>query len=230
MREHIDEVGSSEQRMRLYGSLAMLGGTRDRYVCSDETLRFYELAVGDTGDDRRRFLVGMAQLWRGELDEAEANLEAALVAAERMNDGLVRTRCLAYLAMLQVRRRDRARAREFADRVDDSDTLGYYGMAEAARAWVALDEGDLDATERHSRSAVADWALEGRARPGSFACIARFPLLVVALARGDREEAQAQANAILDPTIMRLPDDLTEALATGELERAVELAREHRYL
>ncbi len=232
MRPRVEAVGTPEQRMRFFSSLAMLGLRQDRFVPSDATVEAAEaeLVAGlEVRDDTRHFDIGFCRLWRGELDEAQVHFEAALKEAERTGDAILRTRCLLYLSVAHRKRGDVPRVSEILASDDMADGLGYRGLAEANRAWVALREGETAAAEEHGWNALADWAREGRTGPTAFQWTARWPLLAVAIGRGDLAAAREHAGAMLDPAVQPLPDQLADALEQDDFERALELAREPGY-
>jgi tetratricopeptide (TPR) repeat protein len=232
MRPRIEAIGTPAQRMRFFSSLALLGLRRDRFMPSDDTVDAAEaeLAAGlEVGDGTRHFDIGFCRLWRNELEAAEAHFEAALKESERTGDSILRTRCLLYLSLAHRKRGDVARVSEILALNDLAEGLGYRGLAEANRAWVALREGKPAAAEKHGRTALADWAREGRTGPTAFQWTARWPLLAVAVGRGDLAAVREHAGAMLDSSVQPLPDQLADALAREDFVRAVELAREVGY-
>jgi adenylate cyclase len=232
MRPRIDAVGTPRQRMRFFSSLVLLGLRRDRLVPSDATVDAAEeeLAAGlEVGDGTRHFDVGFCRLWRNELDQAQAHFESALEEAERTGDAILRTRCLLYLSMAYRKRGNVSRVSEILDSDQLAEGLGYRGLAEANRAWVALREEHLELAEEHAQNALAHWARDERTGPTAFQWSARWPLLAVAIARGDWAAARAQTQAMLAPAVQPLPDRLARALADEDFERALALARESGY-
>jgi tetratricopeptide (TPR) repeat protein len=232
MRLHIDEVGTAQQRLRFFGSLMMLGLRRERCIPSDETLAAANAALAaglELGDDRSHFNPGFCRLWRGELAEAESHITAALEAAERVGDALLRTRSLVYLAIVQRKRLDVVATRELLARLEPGDVAGYDGLADANRAWVALREGNHEAVEDYGQRALRDWEIAGRSGPAAFAWTARWPLLAAALVREDRASALEHARAILSPSVQPPPEELGELLRQEQLERGLELARVNGY-
>jgi adenylate cyclase len=233
MRPRIEAAGTPQQRVRFFSSLAMLGLRRDRFVPSDSTVEAAEaeLAAGiEAGDHARHFDIGFCRLWRAELDEAQKHFEAALAVAERTGDAILRTRCLLYLAVTHRKRQDVTRVAAILASEDLVDTLGYLGLGEANRAWVAWREGNPSLAEMHGHAAIADWERSVQSGPTAFQWTARWPLLAVAWARGDSVEAQSQAKAMLDPTLQPLPETLAVALADADFGSALALARSSGYV
>jgi adenylate cyclase len=232
MRPRIEAAGTPQQRMRFFSSLAMLGLRRERFVPSDATVQAAEaeLAAGqEVGDLARHFDIGFCRLWRSELAEAEEHFDAALAFAERTGDAILRTRCLLYFAIACRKRGDVTRVAEILASTDLADGLGYRGLAEANRAWVALRERDLPLAEAHGQAALADWGRNAQSGPTAFQWTARWPLLAAAIARGDVPAARSQAQAMVDPSLQPLPDSLVRALAEENFDRALTLARKLGY-
>jgi tetratricopeptide (TPR) repeat protein len=128
-RPVIERVGERRQQAEFLASEYLARLARDRYRASDETLavsRRFLAARQELGDPldiaRAHFNVGFVYLTRGDLDEAQPELEQALATAERTGDATLRSRSLTYLALLHRRRRDVEAARAFAEHALDAAT------------------------------------------------------------------------------------------------------------
>jgi hypothetical protein len=89
--------------------------------------------------------------------------------------------------------------RALTGEIDEFDEIyGYKGLLSATRAWLALRDGDLDATEAHGAAALADWPADKRAGPTVFQWTARFPLLAAAVERRRLDAVAEQTHAMLD--------------------------------
>jgi hypothetical protein len=118
----------------------------------------------------------------------------------------------------------------------------YVAAAKGNQAWVAWRRGDLSQAEQAGQEAVELWRQSPLVYP--FQWQALWPLISVALARGQGEEVYAYVRALLEPTQQRLPGELTTTLeaavqakaedrakvARRHLDRAMELAQEMGYL
>jgi len=82
----------------------------------------------------------------------------------------------------------------------------------ACQAWVAYRDGDHELAARSGNEALVDWASEGRVGAGVFQWTALFPLVGVAVERGQFDEATVHAAALLDPYQQSLPIELESAL------------------
>jgi hypothetical protein len=102
----------------------------------------------------------------------------------------------------------------------------YVGMARANLAWVAWSEHDLAETEAHGNAALEAYA-DSVFGVFPWEWTARFPLLALALARGQVAEAREHAQAMVADTQQPLGGPLQTALSgrgRKSLEQAVALA------
>ncbi|MCP4805786.1 MAG: serine/threonine protein kinase [Proteobacteria bacterium] len=103
-------------------------------------------------------LVGLCRMSLGELDEAEVALERAVSRLREMTDVVGRINQLGNLALLQTRQgRLRDAVRHLHEAVGDAERHAVGGTSNLHRslAAIAFDLGDLDASLRHARQAVA---------------------------------------------------------------------------
>jgi predicted ATPase/class 3 adenylate cyclase len=242
LRPHVDERGTPQQAVGFLHTTAQAAYRRERYALSPETealvrdIHRRSLALGATDAD---FTLGFCLLWRGAFDEATTHLRRGRETARAAGDALVETRCLVYDAMARRRRGDVEGVRRLLGELDSLDELhGYSGLLAANHAWLALRDGDLDAVTRYAGGALADWErVSGSAGPTIFQWTARFPLLAVALERGDLDAALDEAALVVDRSQQPLPLKLQEAVEEalrdrdpGKLRGALELARAGGYV
>jgi DNA-binding SARP family transcriptional activator len=249
----VERFGAPMQRVSYLQWLANANHRRERYVPSDETLAYCRAVLQTTleadrvaGEGDARFIVGFALLWRGALAEAEPELASARALAERNGDITLRMRATIYLATLcRLAGRPEA-ARQLAVEAMTLAGAGqmpeYVGAALGHLAWVAWRAGDRVAAAEHARAALETWS--GISTVYAFFWQARWPLLGLALARGDVAEAIEHASAMLDCQQQRLSQPLTAALdiavrawragqaaaARARLDDAQALARDIGYL
>jgi tetratricopeptide (TPR) repeat protein len=237
-RPTIERDGERRQQAEFLASQYMAGIARERFRASACTLdlgrRFLALReeLGDPVDiARARFNVGFIHVSRGELVEAQSELEQALATAERTGDATLRSRSLTYLAQVHRRKRDVGRAASLAEHALAAATeLGmpeYVGAARATLGWVAWMENDPARAKAEAEAALEAFAGSTFASyPWDWT--ARFPLLAIALDDGRIAEAVAHARAIIDVRQQALPDGLERALRDAveerELRSALELA------
>ncbi|HSR32978.1 MAG TPA: AAA family ATPase [Anaerolineae bacterium] len=256
VRPAVEQYGTATQCISFFLCLASMNNRRDRYVVSDQTLAFCQtaLAIGQETENPgevawARFMLGFSQLWYGDLDGAEKQIQAALSLAEQSGDIVHQSRCLTYLTVLYRKRRELERARKYAARslavATDGEMVEYVGLAKANLAWVAWREGDLSRSEANGKAALELWQeLPAGHSSCAFQWAALWPLIGVALAQNQLADASTLARALLEPTQQRLPGQLTtvvksaiQAWDEGEaqtaqayLEQAAELAQEMRFL
>jgi ATP/maltotriose-dependent transcriptional regulator MalT len=193
-----------------------------------------------------RFVLGFALLFRGELAESEEHLSAVRAAAERIGDREHLIRSTIYLAMLCRLARRTQPTQDLANEVlaimSSAPIQEYVGAARAHLAWVASRAGDVTAATDQARAALEAW--RQTATVYAFEWMARWPLVGLALGRGDVEEAVGHAARMLDGKQQRLPDPHSAALvaavlawgtggpapARGHLDVAVSLARSTGHL
>jgi DNA-binding SARP family transcriptional activator len=209
------------QLSRFYNGLALMHFSRERQTVSAaclELMRSAHAASERTGDADAvagsGFMLGFMLLWHGALDEAEAQLRAALADAERVRKATLRARCLTYLGLVHRRKGDVEAVRScVADGMRVAVDLGmpeYVGAAHGQRAWLAWRSGDLKGCEQAGRAALEAWRT---GQPYPLQWIARLPLLGAESRRARRREAIAHAAVLLDPGQQRMAADLDAALA-----------------
>src|SRR5690606_24806226 len=92
--------------------------------------------------------------------------------------------------------------------------LDYRAAALANQGWLSLVRGDREQALALSQAALKTWrSISAVAYP--FYWLACVPLLDLALAADDLDLAGEQARLLLQPSQLRLADDLTDALTAG---------------
>jgi DNA-binding SARP family transcriptional activator len=256
VRLAVEQHGAPTQCISFFLSLASMNNRRDRYVVSHDTLALCQtaLAIGQESENVSdiawaRFILGFSQLWHGDPEGAEKQMQAALALAERTGDVVHQSRCLTYLTILYRKRGQKYKTRQYASQSLGAATAGqmveYLGTAKANLAWVAWCEGDLVQAEANGRAALELWhQLPATHSSCAFQWTALWPLVGVALLQNQIAEASEFARALLDGSQQRLPDALTslveKAIGAWEgdkseaagiyLGRAIELAQDLGYL
>jgi tetratricopeptide (TPR) repeat protein len=252
-RPTVEQHGTPTQRINFLISLVGMNCRQDRYVVSEETLSLCQDALAISQEPGNlseitwaRFWLGFCHLWRGELGEAEEQMEAALALAERTGDVVLQSRCLTYLTIVCRKRGQVEETRHSIARSLAAATVVqmpyYIGMAKANLTWVAWREGNLSEVEANGRAALELWQQTPVVYPFQWAAL--WPLIGVRLAQGQIPAAIDYACSLLAPTQQRLPDALSavveEAIRAWEegepetahtyLNQATELAQEMGYL
>jgi predicted ATPase/class 3 adenylate cyclase len=235
-RPAVERYGTPDLRSRFFQGLVIMALRRDRYVASEETMAHAQAsleAIRESGKQSAialaQFSVAFSHLWRGELDEADEYMQAALKLAERIGDVVVQSRCLTYLTILCRKRRQLEKVQHYISRALDVATTGnmleYISTAKANLAWVNWYEGNLSEAQENGRIALEMWQQAPLVYP--FKWTALWPLISVAHIQHQVSEAVDYARSLLEPAQQQLPDALTALLEEaiwfwerGELETA----------
>ncbi len=240
-------------RMRFLWTSCMMHLRKERYQVSDEMLADGRegLAMSlEWGSLKSRvewhFELGFLHLWRGELDEAEGNLQAALELAETGKFLSMQTLCFTYLTVVKRFRGQVEGVSEYAVRALQSAEAAhmpdYVAAAKGNLAWLAWRSQNLTAVEQFGQEALILWRQSPLVYP--FQWQALWPLIAVTLAQGQQDDTWLYVQALLEPTQQHLPDDLNapleataDAMASGQfdaartfLNRSIEVAKKSGYL
>jgi class 3 adenylate cyclase/tetratricopeptide (TPR) repeat protein len=180
--------------------------------------------------------------WHGDLVEAQEVFEQALASAERQGSSGARGRVLVEMAVTALRRGDVEVVRKLAEQAREAAAAAgyqhYVAAATALQAWVAWRDQQVGRALALGAEALELWESQPESYP--FHCLALWPLAGANLDTGRLEEAVDAARQLLEPSQVRLPDELEGAvqssceawgraepeLAAQLLAEAVQLARE----
>jgi eukaryotic-like serine/threonine-protein kinase len=205
--------------------------TFDRQVTMQELIR-HRFRVGDADIARLRRSIELAKqtadekdvgyalyflgwaLWlRGDLTEANKQLEQALAMGERIGERHLITMGLLALILTALRRHDAEAVRALIPRALTmaGTDVAYIALTMAAQTWLAWQDGHLgEVIALAGRLAEVDLGtLISGAR---YRWVALFPLIAAQLQSGDVAAAIAAAREIVDPAQQLLPDELMAAL------------------
>lgn len=228
MRPTVEARGTPAQRARFFQALVNMHLRRERYVVTDESVGFARASLAaslETGDPSAialaRFMLGFQLVFHDEFDEAMDTMLAALDEAEYVGDVTLQSRCLTYVMTIYRRLGRTTEAARWAERTiavaTAAEMLDYIGAGRANLAWVAWRGGDMAAAEARGRDAVDVWRQLSPAYPYPMQWMALLVLLALDLSAGRVAEGAQRARTMLDPGQQRLPDELAEALAGGEV-------------
>jgi class 3 adenylate cyclase/tetratricopeptide (TPR) repeat protein len=165
-----------------------------------------------------RAVLGFALVAQGDLTAGRAELEVAFAIAKRRGDTALELTCTSELAWAGLRQHDIALAKDMAGRSEElrhaSPPFLYAdNIALSVESWVAWKEGRPSEAERLAQEslAVSSAQLQSGEYRRRLDCICLFPLIAVRLADRRTEEAVLAARKLLDPSQMRLPDELEVA-------------------
>ncbi len=207
VRPLVESHGSAEQRMSFFLSLTGWSLRRDRMAVGDQTLEFsraaYAIAQADPAAWRWAvFNYAFTLLWHEDLDEATAMLRECLRIAEQCGDTTLRARSLTYLMVAARKRSDVDAVREAIgpaiEQAREASLPEYEAMAIANRAWVAWHSGDEETAATDAHAALDMW--EGLPARYLFDWMALWPLLAMALASRQMEQAAEYARQMLSPS------------------------------
>jgi DNA-binding SARP family transcriptional activator/tetratricopeptide (TPR) repeat protein len=247
LRPPLEAYGSALHQAEWMVALIRLELRQTRYRNPGRAV-FYAMQelelVRTTGDLNRiasaEFNLGFSNLWCDKLEDGRRWVTSALAAAEQSGNLPIIDRCLAYLGILCRLEGKHAEveallARGLAMAMEVGYPV-YIGVARANLAWLSYLAGNTEQAESDAQAALQAWS--DRAYP--FYWLALWPLLGIALQRGDLSMAIEHAQALLHPIQQALPPDveaaLTAALAAWEqpepaltrshLQEALELAHQ----
>jgi len=217
--------GTPGQQSRYYGRVGMLASRRERYRVSEATLELGKKALAvlrGSGDLRliasQRFSLGFLALWRGDLPLAREQLLKAAAFAAGREEITMQMQTHTYLAIMSRQEVDLEETETHAALALDLATrhrkLDFEAAALANQGWLRLMRGDQEGALAASRAALETWH-STRVVSYPFYWLACAPLLAIAMATDDLELAAEQARLLLQPSQLRLADDLTDALRGG---------------
>jgi tetratricopeptide (TPR) repeat protein len=194
-----------------------------RYRIDEETLaaaqaaaRAAQKGVDDYDLVNALGTLGEISFWYGNTEESQNAWQTALTVAEDAYDQAGQLWCMAGLCLIGVRRHDLETVRRLSLQAGEGamnpGTAVFSGVAEGAMAWVAWKDERVEDLVAHANKALALWRSSWRIYFFKGLCL--WPLMSVQLASGDIASAVAAGCEMLEPSQVRLPDEL-EALIEG---------------
>ena len=219
-RPLLESRGSPARRHTFHRQVTMQELIRHRFRVEDADIgrlrRSVELAE-QTSDEKdvgyATYFLGWALWLRGDLTEAQQQLEKALKMGERIGERHLLLTSLLALILTALRRHDTEAVRTLipqARTAAGKDGL-YVALTVAAQAWLAWQDGRPDEVIRLA-GRIAEFDLDALVTGGRYRWVNLFPLIAAQLRSGDTAAAVAAARQIVDPAQQLLPDDLMAAL------------------
>lgn len=252
-RAVVEKRGTPVQRGKFFHMLALLDLTGSRYRPTEQGVKFAELAVSESAGSTNlsetahfRFVLGFLHLWHGNSEAAAKHIREALGLAERAGDLIVQARCLTYLVVALRKLGEvaptRAAAKSSLQLAEKLRMPEYIAMAKANLAWVAWKEEREAEAEALAEEALRLW--HEMEDPYSFDWMAVWPLIALALQRGDLAQAAKQTSTLLAESqhplaeeVMTACRDASDASTSGDdellrtrLQGALQRARDFHYL
>jgi DNA-binding SARP family transcriptional activator len=194
---------------------------------------------------QNKFGLGFTMLWAHQIPGAIKELETTLEQANEQGNIPSQNRCLTYLSIAYRLQDDEEQVRHTIKRLDPiAKTDGYsnyLGVVEANKAWLALQDKEIEDTKKYARSALNYWTSSPQ-NLYPMQWLAYFPLLSYAIERDLLSDAQSFASAMVEPRQQRLPETITTALeaaiqgndaktrALSHLQEACQIAKSLGYL
>jgi DNA-binding SARP family transcriptional activator/ATP/maltotriose-dependent transcriptional regulator MalT len=217
----VEEYATEDQRATFFQSLCLMTMRRQHYVVSDEVLGYARAALSASQQAGNPIAIGWAHfnlggvyMLRGNFEEAEDYLNAAVTLSEQTGDIMLQAKSFAFLTLVCRRRgqvletqHSNIRAEGLAQRVQDAEFLG---MAKANSAWIAWRQGDLPKAQADGKAALEYW--QQTEVVYAFQWTALWPLIATAMKQNRPAQAMNYVHALLAPGQQRLPDTITTLL------------------
>ena len=186
----IIERGAAWQRARFLKTLALSMLMDSRFQPSLECVELARRAVAASEEANNlaeavhvNFVLGLIELFHGDLRDAAEQCGKAFRMAERTGDLVLQARCLTYRAVAYRRLGDVPRCRTEAEKTlvlaAELKMVEYVAMAKASLAWVAWREKNEVEAEKLATEALELW--HGMDDPYGFDWMALWPLIAIAL-------------------------------------------------
>jgi len=249
----VEQRGTAEQRARALGAYGTFLLRQERYVVSDGTIISYLKNLQYALEAKNLLLqceaylgLGFCHLFRREFSAAEENLQAGLTLGERIGSPLYISRSANYLMVVARMRGEIEKAQSYFPTILSHAWAGpmsdYRVQVRACEAWIAWRAGKLEDAHRLAEESLKK--MQEMSAKFPFQWMAVFVLLGIAVTEYQILKAIGWIQILLDPLVMRLPDDLTDALdsavklgeanhldaAHQSLEDALKLATVYGYL
>jgi len=217
----LEKHGTTMQRGKFFMMRALSLLSEHRYAPPPLAAEFAERAVAITSDSdsptdlvHLKFVLGLVRLFRGTFASSISELNDALEMSERVGDLVLQVRCLTYLAVAHRQADQPPLSRDYAERATAlAGKLGmvhYTAMAHATFAWLAWKGGDYPAVKKSASEALKQW--HSMADPYGFDWMALWPLIAVAHAERNFDEAVTRLRALFGPNQHPLPEEVTLAV------------------
>jgi class 3 adenylate cyclase/tetratricopeptide (TPR) repeat protein len=250
-RPLLESRGTPTRRHVFHRQFAMQELIRHRFRVGDADIADLRCSVElaeQSGDEKdigyALYFLGWGLWLRGDLAEAQRQLEQALAMGERIGETHLMIVSVLALTLTALRQGDAEAVRTLIPRATAAarESSFYVAIVMAARAWLAWQDGHPDEVIRWAGE-IAEFDLRTLVSGARYRWAYLFPLIAARLQSGDVAAAVAAARQIVDPAQQLLPDELMAALDTAcaawdlgdagqaaeDLAGALRLAHDRRY-
>jgi tetratricopeptide (TPR) repeat protein len=230
---------------------------QNRYTVSEEHLDYARTVLKSARETGKlnevaaaQFRLGFSLLWYQDFDKAEQQLLECLEVAGRIDDVILKARCLTYLSVICRRRGQIDRTQYYLNQLEETlnalNMNEYEGVCKANQGWVQWQQGKTEEAVENLKRGLAFWSGQvGKKAPAyPFRWLALWPLISISLAANNTNQAFEYSRELLGPDQQIIPQDLKLILeqihhnyvqgnldeTTRLLKQAVEEAKAKRYL
>lgn len=232
IRTKIEQYGTRVQKATLYRHLMYFKILENRFIApagavdyARDALEVLPKSAGPHLVAACEFAHGFSLLWHGDIPEAITSLHKALGLTEHYGDIILQARCLAYLVVAHRLIGNQIEVEKYAQYCltisKRAELVECIGVSQAGLSWAALRSTDqinsshssLPETKHLSQQAMAAWNESKPPYPIQWQAL--WPLIHVAMARGQIVEAIYYANKLCAPTQQALDPELEEPLTSA---------------
>jgi class 3 adenylate cyclase len=239
-RPVVEARGSPAHKQYFYWGLAYQRAMRNRWRVDEEDIANMRrsLAAANQGVSQKdiayaTYNVGEFLLMHGDLAEAREYLERSLALSERVGQVLGRANSLWALTLTALRSHDAEAVRSFAPQAMAAGEIAAYpelvGTAKASLAWLAWQDRRPQNVVALVNEALELWRTTTGWPAHAVYWVGLWPIIAACLSTGHVPGAVAAGRQILEPSQLRLPDELESLLGSAAMawdQDEPELARD----
>jgi tetratricopeptide (TPR) repeat protein len=224
LRPHLAQFGTPIQHARFLYSIVSMKLRMYRYVPNPGMLEDGIQAVNAAfaaGEqeilENSLFIYAFTLLWNGDLEKAEKVFLEVLEHANRSGDMMIKARTLTYLTVTYRKMGNLAQVQTYAALSLETATMAsmieYVSMANANMGWACLRQGDIQGAANLLEPA---WGMMQKTiQSQMFSWVAVWPLVSLALLRGQTSSAVEFAKMLVAPTTQPQPGAIAKLLQSA---------------
>jgi class 3 adenylate cyclase/tetratricopeptide (TPR) repeat protein len=225
-RPVVEARGSPAHKWYFYWGLAYQRAMRNRWRVDEEDIANMRraLAAAKKGDSQKdiayaTYNVGEFLLMHGDLAEARGYLERSLALSEHIGQVLGRANSLWALTLTALHNQDAEAVRSLAPQAMAAGETAAYpelvGTAKASLAWLAWQDGRPRDLVALANEALELWRTTTAWPAHALYWVGLWPIIAACLSTGHVPEAVAAGRQMLEPSQLRLPDELESLLGSA---------------